>query len=424
MARFASPSPWRGAFGRDNWSEIASTLRRNKLRGVLTGFGVFWGIFMLVSMVGLGNGLRNRASRSMGDLGMRRVFLWGQRTTMPHAGLPPGRLVRLNNADVDAAAAVPGVAVVAPRTQLSAWRTGVKVKVGAKTSSGTVLGVTPELLTVEPLTIKAGRFLDPLDLAEKRKVAVLGDQVRRTFFPDSDAVGRDIRVQGVHFTVVGTFKSLLSGDADASIMVPFTTYQTAFHEMDKVDWIAMSVKPDASTVDVEQRVRDALSRRHRLAAEDKQALGTYNAAEAVARVERLFDRIRLFVWCVGVLTLLAGILGVSNILLITVKERTKEFGIRRAIGATPATIVTLVLEEALGLTTLAGYAGLVAAVATLEGLARWVAKIPNAPLSQPQVDLRAALGAVGILVLSGLVASLVPALQASRIRPVEALRAE
>ncbi|HEY3593910.1 MAG TPA: ABC transporter permease, partial [Polyangiaceae bacterium] len=291
-------SPWLGAFDSDNWSEIWSTMRRNKLRAFLTACGVFWGIFMLVLMLGLGTGLRNGTAKTMGDFAFRRVFVWGQRTTVAHAGLRPGRFVRFSNSDVDAAAAIPGVAAVAPRLRLGAWRSGVNVSVGSKTTTATVLGDTPELLTVEPLLIRRGRFLDPLDLAEQRKVAVIGDQVQRTFFPNSDPIGRDIRVQGVHFTIVGAVKSLLPGDegerVDDSMFVPFTTYQTVFHQRDKVDWLALSVLPTASSPEVEQNVRAAISRHHHLDPSDKQAVGSYNAAEDVARVERLFAAVRIF----------------------------------------------------------------------------------------------------------------------------------
>jgi putative ABC transport system permease protein len=419
---------WFAVFDRDNWSEIWATMRRNKLRAFLTACGVFWGIFMLVMMLGIGAGLRNGTAKSMGGFALLTVYVWGQRTTVAHAGLRPGRGVHFNNADIATVAALPGVDRVAPRARLGEWRVGVNVTVGSKTSTFNVVGDTPELLSVEPLTMTRGRFLDPFDLSEQRKVAVIGDQIRRVFFGQDDPVGKDIRVQGVHFHVIGVVKSLRTGDegerTDGSVFVPFSTFQTAFHQRDRVGWLALSVAPHASARDVERRVRSALSRQHRLAPNDDQALGSFNAAEEVDRIEGLFRGIRLFVWFVGVLTLFAGVLGVSNILLITVKERTKEIGIRKALGATPAAIVTLVVEEAMVLTALAGYAGLVAGVSALEILERALANVPNAPLNRPEVDLRAALVAVGVLMLAGLVAGIVPARHAAAVHPVEALRAE
>jgi putative ABC transport system permease protein len=422
------PPPWFAVFDPDNWAEIWATMRRNKLRALLTACGVFWGIFMLVMMLGIGTGLRRGTARNLGGLAMLTVYVWGQRTTIPHAGLRPGRDVQFHNADIATISAVPGVLRAEPRVRLGAWRVGVNVSVGAKTSTFNVLGDTPGLLAVEPLLVSCGRFLDPPDLTEQRKVAVIGDQVRRTFFGDEDPTGRDIRVQGVHFRVIGAVKSLKSGDEgeriDGSVFVPFSTFQTAFHQRDRVNWFALAVEPLASAVAVEKSVRQALSRQHHIDPADDQAFGSYNAAEEVARIEGLFEGIRVFVWFVGVLTLLAGVLGVSNILLIIVKERTKEFGIRKALGATPASIVVLVIEESLVLTALAGYAGLVAGVGFLEVLAKAVARMPKAPMNQPEVDLKAALMAVAVLMLAGLVAGIVPARHAAGIHPVEALRAE
>jgi putative ABC transport system permease protein len=422
------PPAFCAVFDADSWSEIWATMRRNKLRAFLTACGVFWGIFMLVIMLGIGTGLRRGTARNLGGLALLTVYVWGQRTTLPHAGLRPGRSINFTNADTAALSAVPGVLRVEPRIRLGEWRVGVNVSSGAKTQTFNVVGATSALLSVEPLLVPRGRFLDELDLDEQRKVAIVGDQVRRTFFGDDDPVGRDLRVQGIHFRVIGALKSLKSGDEgeriDGSVFVPFSTFQTAFHMRDRVHWFALAVEPTASAVEVEKRARQTLSRQHRIAAADDQALGSYNAAEEVARIEGLFRGIRIFVWFVGTLTLLAGVLGVSNILLIIVKERTKEIGIRKALGATPASIVMLVIEESLALTALAGYAGLVAGVGFLELLAKAVATMPKAPMSEPEVDLKAALFAVAILMLAGVVAGIVPARHAAGIHPVEALRAE
>ena len=424
----ALPPAWFAVFDGDGWSEIWATMRRNKLRVFLTACGVFWGIFMLVMMLGIGTGLRRGTAKSLGGFALLTVYVWGQRTTLPHAGLRPGRSVRFTNADIAALSAVPGVLRVEPRIRLGEWRVGVNVSSGAKTQTFNVVGDTPGLLSVEPLLVPRGRFLDELDVDEQRKVVVIGDQVRHTFFGDDDPVGRDIRVQGMHFRVIGAVKSLKSGDEgeriDGSLFIPFSTFQTAFHMRDRIHWFALAVEPTASAADVEKGARQMLSRQHRIAPADDQALGSFNAAEEVGRIEGLFRGIRIFVWFVGILTLLAGVLGVSNILLIIVKERTKEIGIRKALGATPASIVALVIEESLVLTALAGYAGLVAGVGFLELLAKTVANMPKAPMTEPEVDLKAALFSVAILMLAGVVAGIVPARHAAGIHPVEALRAE
>jgi putative ABC transport system permease protein len=413
----------------DSWQEIWATLRRNKLRAFLTACGVFWGIFMLIVLLGIGTGLQKGAIKNLDGLTLQTVWVWAQRTTMPYRGLRPGRGVRLTNADTAVVAAVPGVAHVSPRLRLGGWRSGVAVSVGPKTSTFTVLGDAPELPLVEPLIVTRGRFVNPRDMAEQRKVAVIGETVRQFFFGDHEpALGRYVQVQGVHFQIVGELKTLRSGEEAeklaASVFVPFTTFQHTFNQRDRVGWFALTAKDGASATDVEQRVRRALSARHRLHPEDKLALGSYNAAEKSAQIRGLFRGIQLFVWVVGVLTLLAGVLGVSNILLIIVKERTREIGIRKALGATPGAIVGLVLQESLALTALAGYAGLVSGVAVLELLNRVVANVPNAPVYQPSVELSAALIATSVLIVAGLVAGIVPARHAARIHPVVALRAE
>jgi putative ABC transport system permease protein len=412
----------------DSWQEIWATLRRNRLRAFLTACGVFWGIFMLVVMLGIGNGLRNGAMENLGGLTMRSFWVWSQRTTMPHAGLRPGRNVRFSNTDIALLAAVPGVGHVAPRLRLGGWRAGVNVSAGTKTSNFNVVGDTPALPAVEPLATQLGRFINLLDMREQRKVAVIGEQVARVLFGDEDPLGRTLRVQGVHFRVIGQVASLRSGD-DAeklagSVFVPFSTFQNAFNQRDRVGWFALTARAGTSSVDVEKEVKRVLATRHRVHPNDKHAIGSYNAAEKADQIRGLFDGIQAFIWFVGVLTLLAGALGVSNILLITVKERTKEIGIRKALGATPGAIVRLVVQEALVLTSLAGYAGVVAGVALLEVLGRAVVDLPNAPVNSPEIDLNAALVATLVLIAAGLVAGIVPARHAARIRPVEALRAE
>jgi len=421
--------PWFVFLDPDSWYEIWTTLKRNKLRAFLTACGVFWGIFMLIFMLGIGNGLRSGAIRNLGGFAMQTVYVWSQRTTMPHKGLRPGRRVQFTNADIAVVAGVPGVEHVAPRLRLGGWRAGVNVSSGEKTSNYNVLGDVPEFALVEPVSFPRGRFINPLDMKEQRKVAVIGEQVRQFFFADDeDPIGRYIRVQGVHFQVIGEIRSLKSGDEgeklSASVFIPFTTFQTAFNQRDKVGWFSMSVRPNASIEDIDKRVREALAERHRLHPEDVQALGSHNAAQKSGQVLGLFRGIQRFVWLVGILTLLAGVLGVSNILLIIVKERTREIGVRKALGATPGAIVGLIVQESLTLTALAGYAGLVAGVFVLELADRALRGLPNAPLSRPEIDLNAALIATLVLIVAGLVAGIVPARHAARVHPVEALRAE
>jgi putative ABC transport system permease protein len=413
----------------DSWQEIWSTLRKNKLRAVLTACGVFWGMFMLMVLLGLGAGLERGVVRSLGGMALSSVYVWSQRTSMPYQGLQPGRYVKFTNGDIEAISRVKGVKHVAPRLQLGGWRDGQNITRGAKTGNFNVVGDAPEFQLVEPLIQKRGRFFNARDMAEQRKVAVIGELVvAELFAPDEDPLGQYIQVKGVNFLIVGEIKSLKFGDEgeklNATVFVPFATFQSAFNQRDRVGWFTIGTDPTYPAVWVEESIKHALAEKHRIHPSDNQAFGSFNAADKFEKIQGLFRGIRLFVWLVGALTLGAGMLGVSNILLITVKERTKEIGIRKALGATPSSVVGMVVKESVVLTTLAGYLGLVAAVAALEGFASLLAKLPDAPVSRPEVDLKAALLAQCLLVAAGLIAAIMPARHAARVHPVEALRAE
>ena len=412
----------------DTWQEVWATLRGNKLRALLTALGVFWGIFMLILMLGIGNGLERGVARNLSGLTNYTVYVWPQRTSMPFRGLKPGRYVRFNDADIGAVTRTPGVEHVAPRLQLGNWRGPQAVSYGAKKALFTVMGDSPEFAFVEPLITRAGRFINPRDMAEERKVVVLGEEAQKTLFGAADPLGKYVQIKRVYFQVVGVIGTQKSGDdADkilSSVYVPFSTFQTAFNQKDRVGWFALTARRDQPARLVEEDVRAAVMKEHRIDPRDSEALGSFNAAQKFEQLQGLFRGIRRFVWFVGTLTLFAGMLGVSNILLIIVKERTKEIGVRKALGATPLSIVTLVVAEGLLLTTLSGYSGVVAGVLGLEAVARAVSRIPNAPLSQPEVSLQIALTAVLVLIIAGVVAGLVPARLAARVKPVEALRAE
>jgi putative ABC transport system permease protein len=317
---------------------------------------------------------------------------------------------------------------VAPRLQLGDWRGPQQVNYGANKATFTVMGDTPELAYVEPLILDAGRFINPRDMSEERKVVVLGREVKNTLFGAADPIGKYISIKGVYFQVVGIIHTIKPGDEGehvlSSVFVPFSTFQTVFNKKDKVGWFALSALRAEPAALVEQHVRRAVMKGHRIHPDDSEALGSFNAAQKFQQLQGLFAGIRKFVWFVGTLTLFAGMLGVSNILLIIVKERTKEIGVRKALGATPLSIISLVVAEGLLLTSLSGYSGVVAGVLGLEAAGRAVSRLPNAPLSQPEISLQVALLAVLVLIVAGVVAGIVPARHAARVHPVEALRAE
>lgn len=412
----------------DTLRELGHTLTQNRLRTALTAAGVFWGMFMLLLMLGFGDGLQVAVASKMRGGTTNAVYTWGQRTTRPYAGYQPGRSIRYDASDLGPLREMAGVSIVSPRSQLGGYRDGNVVSHGTKAANLQVMGDDPAYLEVQPMTLTQGRWINPLDLEERRKVAVIGQQVVEELYePGETALGSSVSVNGVHFTVVGVFEARSAGDRadreESTVHLPFTTFQHAFNQGTRIGWFAIVGEPDKDGEELEADIRALLARRHRFHPDDRIAIGAWNSARQFRRIQNLFAGIRAFVWFVGTATLLSGVVGVSNILLITVRERTTEIGLRRAIGARPSDVVGLILLEAFVLAGVAGYAGLVAGVATLE-LVGWLVGESNAVLGKPQVDLGVAVTALAILAVASLLGGLLPAQRAASIEPVEALRAE
>jgi putative ABC transport system permease protein len=414
-------------FDLDTWQEIWSSLKQNRLRALLTASGVFWGLFMLILLLGLGRGLE-RGALALSELAPHAVYVWPQRTGVPYRGLQPGRYVRFEDDDITRLRAIPGVEFVAARLRFGGWRDNAQVSHAGKTGAVNVLGDMPDYARIEPIGIERGRFLNQPDMTGARKVAVVGRKAREVLFGAASPLGERVEINGVHFLVVGEIHSDKAGDdgdrINNTVFIPFTTFQQAYNQRNRVGWFTLGVREGASSAEVEREARRVLAEHHRVSPRDEQAIGSFDAADKYEKIRQLFAGIRAFVWFVGTLTLFSGVLGVSNILLIIVKERTREIGVRKALGATPGSIVKLVVEESMALTMLAGYAGLVAGVAALEGVARLVTHLEGAPLRSPEVDFPAAVVAAFVLVFAGAVAGIVPARHAARVPPVEALRAE
>ena len=415
----------------DHWREIYEVLSGNKLRTFLTAFGVFWGIFMLLVMLGSGNGLSNGVREGFSDGATNSVFIWSQRTSKPWRGMTPGRQIQLDVGDADALRAQVGeAAVVCPRNQLGGFHGGNNVTRGTRTGAFSIMGDYPEIARVQSVRMVGGRFLNPLDIAERRKVAVIGPRVREVLFPrGEEAIGERIRINGVEFKVVGLFKprrSMSGGgrnDEDQTIFVPFTTFQSAFNYGDRVGWFALTSRPEVAASVMESKALAILKERHSIAPDDDRALGHFNLEKEYGQITGLFAGIRTLIWIVGIGTLAAGIIGVSNIMLVIVRERTNEIGVRRAVGATPLAIMGQVVFESLVLTCAAGWCGLIAGVGVIEGVAALVAGSEAEMFRNPEVSLGAALQTLAILVTCGVLAGLFPARRAVKASPVEALRA-
>ncbi|MFD2248516.1 ABC transporter permease [Pontibacter ruber] len=414
-------------FDLDKWQEILGTMQKNKLRTFLTAFGVFWGIFMLVLLLGAGKGLENGVYNRFGAGAKNSLYVFTGKTALAHQGMQPGREIKFTNEDLSAIdREVSELDVLAPRNRVMGEYT---INYGKQNGSFQVFGAEPDFLVLNGERAFRGRLLNEFDEREKRKVVIIGQQASNVLFGENaDPVGKYVNIRGIYFKVVGTFK--VSGNngsrREERAYIPFSTLQTAFNQPNQVQMMAMAAEPGVSAKDMEDRLRNLLAQRHKFSTEDKMALGIENTETEYLKVMGLFNGIRMFVWIVGIGTLIAGIVGVSNIMLIIVKERTREIGVRKALGATPFSIVSLILQESIVITAFSGYLGLLAGTGILAGLEYMMESSgAEAPFfANPEVDPGVALSATMVLVISGALAGLMPALKAARIKPIEALRAD
>ena len=410
----------------DGLQEILYTLRQNKLRTVLTAFGVFWGIFMLVLLLGAGRGMQNGIYDDFGSDVRDWIIVFSADTSVAYHGMVPGRKIRLTYADIDAIRnQVNGVRIVATETNLG----NGTVSFGDKNSNADLAGIPDEYFRLkEDIPFGFGRKLNPLDQSDIRKIVVIGTSVAERLFANGvDPVGKDVKVKDVVMKVAGVFHDKGNqGRASERVYMPQTTVSKVFGSADRVDNIWLRPQPGVDGFALQDRVVTLIKRRHDVAPNDNRGVNSFNIAEPMKRVTGLFIGINVFIWFVGLGTLTAGIVGISNIMIITVKERTKEIGIRKALGATPFNIVSTLLLESTLVTSFAGYLGLVVGVGLLElvafGLRSSGAKLPY--FMNPSVDFQLAITALALLIAVGVLAGLMPALHAAKITPTEAMRAE
>lgn len=411
----------------EKWQEILATLGRHKLRTGLTAFGVFWGIFMLVTLLGVGKGLENGMMRANFSVAPNVIWMWnGGPAIFPYDGLAKGRRMQLRHEDVDYLRRnLPGLALIAGRNGLGTQL----VTHGEKFDSFDIRGTYPEEQQVRDSEHLQGRGLNPLDIAEKRKVAVIGTRVRDVLFgPHSDPIGQSIEIFGISFKVIGVFQprglnSWSEREAE-TIILPNTTLRYTFGQGDTLHSMMLLPAEGIDGVQMEAHAKALLLEKYRFHPKEPGVLGSYNTQKDYDRVQGLFAGIAGFSWVVAVGTIIAGVVGVGNIMLIVVKERTKEIGVRKAIGATPWQIVTMIVQEALVLTLLAGYAGLVAGVGVVELIDHLVVKFAprSTAFANPEVSFVTAAAAICTLLAAGVLASMLPASRAAAIDPVEALK--
>ena len=420
-------------FSRDKWSEIIEALSSNWFRTLLTAFGVLWGIFILVILLAAGRGLENGVKQGFGGMATNSMFMWTQTASRPYKGMPKGRRYSFKTDDVVAIKeAIPQLRFVSPRNQLGGFGGANNVVRGLKTGAFNVYGDYPEIIQQDPMDITSGRFLNYLDIQEKRKVAVIGEGVRTTMYDKGEEVlGSYLKVNGVNFMVIGTYKKKGNngGNAEESqkqIYVPFTSFSQAFNKGNDVGWMAITAKDGSSITELKSGIIDIIKSRHSIHPEDDRAVGNFDLFEEFSKINGLFVALKAVAYFVGILVLLSGIIGISNIMLIVVKERTNEIGIRRALGASPWSIRGQILMESIFLTIVSGMAGIALATGVIALINYAMSGVDTTDMmfKNPSVDLGVVLTALTILVLSGLLAGLIPAQNAIRIKPVDALRTE
>ncbi|MCK4919634.1 MAG: ABC transporter permease [Bacteroidales bacterium] len=410
-------------FDLDKWQEIFSTIRKNKLRTFLTGFSVAWGIFMLIILLGSGYGLENGVREQFKGGAVNGVWITSGMTSKAYKGLQPGREVKFTNEDYDLVkGSVDGIDLISSRFWINQDNT-----FAYKNNFGnfTISPVHPDYGKIKELEVIEGRFVNNFDLEKYRKVIVIGEIIKEALFkyPDTIAIGKYINVAGVPFQVIGVFHDEGSETEQRRAYVPIFTAQRVFSGDNRINQVSFTTNlgVEKSNAMLETITRQ-LAAFHSFDPADQRAISAWNKAEEFERTMKLFAAIRLFIWIIGIGTIIAGVVGVSNIMLIVVKERTKEIGIRKAIGASPRSVVSLILQESILITGFAGYIGLVAGVFLLEIVSKYMP--PSDFFANPQADFQIAVSATILLVISGALAGLIPSLRAARIKPIVALRDE
>ncbi|APQ17852.1 ABC transporter permease [Maribacter hydrothermalis] len=417
-------------FSKDRWKEIIEVLSSNVFRTLATSFGVGWGIFILIILLAAGKGMENGIRADFGDIATNTMFMWSRNTTMPYKGLPKGRRFSFKLEDVQAINDnVPNLRFISPRNQLGGFRGSNNVVRGLKTGAFNVYGDYPQIIRQEPMTITSGRFLNQNDIEDKRKIAVIGEGVRNELYDMGEKVlGTYIKIQGVNFMVVGTYQKKSDGggeEGQKEIFVPFTAFSQAFNMGNDVGWMAITANDGSSISNLKEKIVGVVKENRKIHPDDKRAVGYFDLYEQFNRVESLFGALRWVAYFVGVLVLLSGIIGVSNIMLIVIKERTKEIGIRRALGEAPWSIKKQILMESIFLTIISGMVGIIFGAAFIYGVNAVLDSIgPVDMFVNPSVSLGVVVSALVILIFSGLLAGFIPAQSAIKIRPIEALRTE
>lgn len=418
-------------FDVDTWQEIFGSIAKNKTRTVITVIGVLWGIFIYITLSGAAKGLDNGFDREFEDMAMNSMFVWPQRTSVPYAGFKVGRYPRFTLANVaQLKKQIPEIQYIAPRNARGVFGGSPPASVVYKEISRTynIYGDFPDYTKISTKKIyKGGRFINEQDQENQRKVCVIGERTQEELFDeDENPLGKYIRINNVYFQVIGVHKYLEGGgfETDGDIFIPFNTFRNLYNSGEEVDWFTIAAYDDADVVAVEKNVKDVLKKIHKVAPEDERAFGSFNIGEVFNRISGFANGMTFLSLVVGLATIFAGVIGIGNILLISVKERTKELGVRRALGATPNEVRIQILLESVFLTVIAGVVGIILGAGVLAIINLFTQDLSDFPYTNPTVPIPLVIGALTTMVLLGTLIGLIPAQRAVSIKPIDALREE
>ncbi|WMI69413.1 ABC transporter permease [Mangrovimonas sp. YM274] len=413
-------------FDIERWQEIFETLRKNKLRTFLTGLSVASGIFILVILLGFSKGIENGVTSQFQRDATNMITVWTNRTTKEYKGLNPGRYVQLKNGDFDMVSTKYKDYLEYKSSLHGMW--GVTMTYGNESGSYRIRGVMPEHQFIENADILKGRFINQADLDEAKKVAVIGNKLKRDLFKDEDAIDKNILMYGMNFKVIGVFTDPGGDREEDQAYIPISTSQKVFNIGDNIRNMLFTVEMSdnfsdavALSQNISTEIESQIKQMHTVAPDDTGAVRVYNTLEEAKKIYKLIDTIKAVFWFVGIGTIIAGIVGVGNIMLIIVKERTKEIGIRKALGALPWSIIGMIIQEAVFVTMFSGLFGLIFGLGLLEAVGP---QVESDFIKYPQVDFNIAITTVFILVFAGALAGFIPAYRAAKIKPIEALRDE
>lgn len=417
-------------FRRDTWTEIFSSITKNKARTTITVIGVLWGIFIYITLSGAAKGLDNGFERQFKRVAMNSMFVWTQQTSVPYKGYKTGRSIQLKLKDISKLKQqVAEIQYIAPRNAKGVFGgESPIINRGLRHGNYNVYGDFPVVVKIATKDIyDGGRFINEADITESRKVCVIGERTKNELFlKKENPIGKFISIDKIFFQVVGVHKFQQGGgfEDDGDIYIPFTTFRKLYNAGDNVGWLAIAAHNNVDVMEVEKKVKNVLKEQHNIAPDDDRAIGSFNLGEIFNKVQGFSKGLTLLSMIVGIATILAGVIGIGNILLISVRERTKELGIRRALGATPGEVRGQIIIESVFLTLISGIFGIILGALVLAGVNEGTKDVTDFPYTNPTVPIPFILGALLIMIVMGTLIGLIPAQRAVSIKPIDALREE